>query len=98
MALKMRVVLDPVARPRVEVHDVGLFAPVAAALPWVHRAAEAGLPGGPARLIEAPVAVKQQGTGEDRHVQVQQREDEQFVPEDVAAIPLSMPAAGGDTG
>ena len=42
--------------------------------------------------------VKQQGTGEDGQVQVQEREDEQLVPEDVAAIPLAMPATGGDTG
>jgi hypothetical protein len=58
MALKMRVVLDPIAGSRVKIHDVGFFSPITAALPRVHRAAESGLPGSPARLIEAPVAVK----------------------------------------
>ena len=89
-------VRQPPPRLGVEVHGLGFLAPVGAALPGEHRALVAGLGGRRLRLVEAPVAVAQQRVGQLRDVVVEQREDEQLVPEDVAAIGLAVPAAGRD--
>src|SRR5690606_11300604 len=56
MPLQIRVVGDPAARPRVQVHRLRLFLPVAAALPRKHRARVSGAARGSARLGETAIA------------------------------------------
>src|SRR5271166_2913683 len=73
---------------------LAFLASVAARLPWEHRAGVAGRFGGAARLRQASVAVQQQRPGDGGQPQVQYREDEQVVPEDVAAVRLTVQPAG----
>lgn len=71
-----------------------LLAPVASALPRVQRAAPAERPSGSAGLVEAPVTVAQQGTGDLGEVQVEVRQHEQLVPEDMTAVRLAVQSSG----
>src|SRR5690606_41822223 len=76
--LQVRVVRDPAARPRVEVLDRRLLAPVAAALPRVHRSAIAGPSRGSPGCVEPAVPVHEQRARDVGHAHVEQREDEEL--------------------
>ena len=69
---------------------------VAAGLPREHRARVTGQLGGTTRLDQPPVPVAQQRPGDRREPQVQHREDEQLIPEHMAAIGLTMQPARRD--
>lgn len=84
---------QPAPRARVEVQLLGLLPAVAAALPRVHRARVPGVDRGPAGLLEAAVAVGEQGAGDLGEVQVEVRQDEELVPEDVSAVGLAVQTA-----
>ena len=94
VALPVRVIRQPALRARVEMQLLALLAAVGAALPGEHRPCVARLAGGPARLRQAPEAITEQRAGQLRQVEGQEREDEQLVPEDVAAIGLPVQASG----
>ena len=94
VALEMRRVGQPTTRQGVEVDDLCLLAPVAAALPGIHGAPEAGLVGGPAGLRQSPVPVQEQRSHQLRKVQVEIGEDEELVPEDVPPVGLAVKAPG----
>ena len=83
---------------RVEVELLGLLLAVGAALPGEHRPVVAGRPRRRPGHAEARVPVVQQGAGQDRPLEVEEREDEHLVPEDVAPVGLPVPAARRDTG
>ena len=88
----------PVAAARIEVQPLTFLAAVAAGLPGKHRARMAGRAGGVPGLGQAPIAIAQQGPGDHRQPQVEYREDEQLIPEDVAAIRLTVQSAGRHPG
>ena len=88
----------PRPRHRVEVDLLGLLGAERCALPREHEAGAAGGPGGGARLGQAPVAVHEQAAGDPRQAVGEERQDEQFVPEHVAAVGLAVDPAGGDAG
>ena len=92
--LQRGIVGDPAPRAGVQVSALRLLPSVAAALPGEHRTVVARLLRGPPRLSQPPVAVAKQRAGESRQPQVEEREDEELVPEDVAAVGLSVQAAG----
>lgn len=75
---------------------LALLPAVAAALPGEERSPVAGLAGRPAGFGEAPVAVLEEGSGQVGEVQVEEREDEQLVPEDVAPVSLAVKASSGN--
>lgn len=95
VALPEAVVGDPVPRVGIEVQPLALLPPVAAALPRKHGAQVAGLPCGTPSLRQSAVPVPQQRLREHRHAQRQEGKDEEFVPEDVSAIGLAVPAPRG---
>jgi hypothetical protein len=73
---------------------LGLLAAVAAALPGVHGAAQARVLGGPAGGGEPAVAVVEQGAGDLGQMEVEVRQYEQLVPEDVPPVRLAVQPAG----
>src|ERR1019366_9434694 len=73
---------------------LALLAAVTARLPGVHGALITRVAGRPASLGQPAVAIAQQGLGELREPEVEDREDEQLVPEDVAPVCLAVQAAG----
>jgi hypothetical protein len=77
----------------VQVNFLAFLAAIAAALPREHGAAVAGRFGGAPRFRQPPVAIAQKRPGERRQAQVEEREDEQLVPQDMAAVRLAVPAA-----
>ena len=74
----------PPTAARIEVQQLAFLTPVAAGLPREHRTGVAGRRGGVPSLRQSSVSVSQQGTGDHRQPQIEHREDEQLVPEDVA--------------
>ena len=96
MALQVGVVWRPATRARVQVQDLALLAAAGPALPGVHRAAVAGLVREPSCGREASEAVEQESPGDLGEVEVQERQDEQLVPEDVTAIGFAMKPARRD--
>src|SRR5689334_16185032 len=50
-----------------------------------------------ARFAEPAVAIHEQRAGDLRHAEVQERKDEELIPEDVALIGLTRPAARRNT-
>src|ERR1700728_2065019 len=94
MSLQVAVVTDPASRARVEEQPIVFFLTVAAALPGEHGAAVSRLPRRPARLRQAAPAIQQERAREPREAKVQERKNEEFVPEDVTAISLAGPATG----
>ena len=93
MPLQVRRIRRPPARARIQVHPLALLATIAAALPRVHRAGVAGVRRVGARGAEPSVAVHQQRACDVGQAQVEQRKDEQFVPEDMPPVGLAVPAA-----
>ena len=83
----------PATAARIQVQPLTFLAPVAAGLPGEHRARVAGRARGVAGLRQAPVAVAQQRPGDHREPEVEDGEDEQFVPEDVAPVCLAVQSA-----
>ncbi len=61
MTLQARIIGDPVARFRVEMNLLALFATIAAALPGIHGAGVSRCLSGSACFVEPPVAVVEQG-------------------------------------
>ena len=98
VALQVAGVGQPAPGHRVEVHPLALLASVAARLPGVHRAGEPGRPRRPPGRVQPPGAVAQQGPGQSRQPQREDRQHEQLVPEDVAPVGLAVQAAGRQTG
>lgn len=98
MALEVGVVLQPASGAGVEVELLGLLAAVAAALPGVHGAGEADRLGGRDSVFQPAVAVGQQSAGDLGEVEVEVAQDEELVPEDVAAVGLAVQAPGGYAG
>ena len=98
VSLETGVVRDPAAGARVEVDRRGQLGAVRAALPRVRGPVVSGLPGDPAGRVEPPVAIAEQGPGEVGEAQVEEREDEQRVPEDVSAVCLAGESARRDPG
>ncbi len=96
VVLEVGVVGQPAARAGVEVQPLGLLPSVAAALPRVQRPAPAEGAGRRAGGFQAPVAVGEQGPGDLGEVQVEVRQHEQLVPEDVPAVGLAVQPARGD--
>src|SRR5690606_19733678 len=92
--LQMGVVRQPAPRLGVEVELLGLLAAIAAALPGIEGTAQATRVRQPAGGIEAAEAVAQQAAGDLRDAPVEEREDEQLVPEHVATVGLAMQTAG----
>src|SRR5690606_40247351 len=86
----------PAAGLGVEMKLLGFLAPGTAALPGIHGALESRLPGVGTRLFKAPIAIAQQGTGENGNAQRQVGEDKQLVPENMAPIGFAVPAPGGN--
>src|SRR6202034_486050 len=78
---------------RVQVERISLLLSIASALPGKHCPLVSGGSGGGARFAKTPVAVCQKGTGDLGYAVVEEREDEQLVPKDVALIRLSGPTA-----
>ena len=73
--------------------SLGLLPSVGAALPGEHRAFEACRPRRRTGRAEAGVAVSSSALGQPGTLEVEEREDEQLVPEDVTPVGLPMPAA-----
>ena len=73
---------------------LSLLPSVAAALPGEHRTVVACLLRRPPRLSQPPVAVAEQRAGEPEQPKTQKRDYEELVPEDVAAVRLSVQAPG----
>ncbi len=94
--LEVAVVRQPAAGQGVEVQLLGLLPAVARALPRVHRPAQPDLLGLPAGRVEAAVAVAEHGAGEFGEAEAEQPQDEQLIPEDVAAVGLPVQPAGRD--
>ena len=88
----------PLPRHRVEVDLLGLLGAERSALPGEHEAGAPGGPGGGARLGQATVAVHEQTAGDTRQPVREERQDEQLVPEHVAAVGLAVDPSGGDAG
>ena len=88
----------PPAGVGVEVEGLALLPAVAAGLPGEHRTGPTGLAGRPPRLRQSPVAIAQQRTGGGRRTQIQHREHEQLIPEDVPAVGLAVQTAGRHPG
>src|SRR5690606_13671106 len=86
VALQVGVVRQPAAGLRVQVQDLGFLAAVAAALPGIHGALETGGARQPPGGVETPETAAQQRAGDLGNAVGQEREDEQFVPEDMAAV------------
>ena len=96
VVLEAGVVGQPASRARVEVQALGLLAAVAAALPRVHRPGAAGVaprPGRPASRRRWRYSSRARDTSGKCRFEVGQ--DEQLVPEDVAAVGLAVQSAGG---
>jgi hypothetical protein len=74
---------------------LGFLLSVAATLPGEHRPLVSGAAGGSARFAQATVAVHQQRPGDFRHAKVEERKDEQFIPEYVALIGFAGPGPCG---
>ncbi len=96
MALQVGVVRDPAARLRVQVDDLALLAPAAPALPRIERAPEPLLPRDAPRLGQPPVTVHQQRPGDIGHAQLEEWEDVELVPEDMAPVGLAVQPARRD--
>jgi hypothetical protein len=94
VALQVRVVGQPAPGLRVEVQPLGFLPPVRPALPGKHCTVETfgsrRCPGRP----EAGVPVLEQGAGQRRTLEVEERKDEQLVPEDVASVGLAILTSG----
>src|SRR3546814_5078854 len=98
VVLAARVVGHPPSRAQVEELFGCLLAAVAAALPREAGSGEAGGTGGVAGSGESAPAVVEQGSADRGEVCTDDGEDEQLVPEDVAAVALAVQTAGGDSG
>jgi hypothetical protein len=96
VALEAGVVGQPPPGPGVEMERLRLLPAIAAALPREHRARAALPPGRPPGRCQPPEPVVEHRPGQDRKPQVEQREDEQLVPEDVPAVGLAVQASGRD--
>ena len=77
-------------------HGLGFLAAVGPALPREHRAPAADVARRLAGLRQPPPPVEQQRPRQFGHPQVQVREDEHVVPEDVAAVGLTVQATRRD--
>src|SRR5262249_24233688 len=88
----------PPAGERVEMDDLGLFDPLAPALPREHRTPEPRLPGGRPRLPDPTVAVHQQSSRYLGQPEVQERERAYLVPEDVPEVGFAVRPAGRHPG
>ena len=88
----------PATAARIEMQPLAFLASVAAGLPGKHRARMARRAGRVTCLVQSPVAVSQQRPGDLREPQVEHGEDEELVPEDVAAIRLTVQSAGRHPG
>jgi hypothetical protein len=98
MPLQASVVGNPPSRHGVEMDHLALFPPIAAALPGKHGAFVDSLLRGPPRFREAPIATKYARPCEFGQPQIQRRENEPLVPEDVAALRLPVQSARWDAG
>jgi hypothetical protein len=96
VALEVAVVGIPSPRHRVEVELLGGLATVAAALPGERGPAAARLPGQLSGGLETVVAVERHRPRQRGQALDVERQDEDLVPEDVAAVGLAVEAAGGD--
>src|SRR5215212_5831529 len=72
---------------------LGFFPAVGAALPREHRTREAFGPRGCPGHAEAGVPVLQQRSSQRRTLEVEVREDEELIPEDVATVGLPVPTS-----
>ena len=98
VALVVAQVRLPLTRLGVDVHLLGLFLAVRAALPGEHRPLVACLSGRRAGLVHAPVAVHQELARYLGQPEVEERIDIELVPEDVPAVGLAVQAPGRDAG
>ena len=96
VALVVAEVGVPQSRSRVEMYHLGLFLPVATALPGIHRPLVAGLRGQRSSLVQPSVPIAEQPTRDVGQPKVEERVDVELVPEDVPAIGFAVEAAGGD--
>src|SRR6185437_9757117 len=96
--LAVRVIPYPVPGAGIEKRDIGLFPPVAAALPREHRASISGRTSRPARLWQTAIAVEKDRASQDRRAEAEERKDEELVPKDVATVSFTVPAARRNTG
>src|SRR6185437_1330808 len=96
--LAVRVVPDPVSGAGIEKRDIGLFPPVAAALPREHRASISGGTSRPACLGQTAIAREKERTSQDRRSEAEERKNEELVPEDVATVSFTVPASRRNTG
>ena len=96
VALPAGVIGEPPPGLRVEVEGLGLLPAVAAALPREHGAGVSVTLGGRPSRVEPPESIAEQRPGQDRKSQVEEREDEQLVPEDVPAIGLAVESTSRD--
>ena len=98
VSLETRVVAHPAARARVEQRRGSFFTPITSALPREPCAGKTGCPCRGAGSVEAPPAVDEQSPAQRGQSEVEQREHEQVVPEDVASVRLTVQTAGRDAG
>ena len=96
MPLQRAMVGNPPSRTGVEVDDLAFFASVAAALPGVHRALIPGLTSGQTRLGQTTVAIEQQSAGQLGQAEGEEREDKEFIPENMPPIGFAVEAARRD--
>ncbi len=98
MLLPPGVVRHPASGPPVEQLDWSLLTAVGAGLPGKQRPFESGFAGEVAGGVEPAPAVEQQRFRDLGQPQVHQRQHEELIPEDVAAIPLAVQSAGRGAG
>src|ERR1700730_7371147 len=98
VALDAAQVRLPDPRARVHMDDLRLLGAITSALPGIHGATVAGLHGRRPRLTQAAIAVHEQLARDPGQPEVEKRIDVELVPEDVAAIRLTVQSAGWDAG
>src|SRR5262249_16239876 len=97
VALQVGVIRHPPLRTRIEVAFLRHLFPIAPALPREHRARKSCVSRCRARFAQTAVTIHEQCPGNLRYPIVEEREDEQLVPENVALITLARPSPCGHT-
>ncbi len=95
VTLEVGVVGEPLPGARVQVCALGLLTAVARALPGEERASEPGGAGGRTGPGQSPPPVAQEAAGDLGQTGVEERQDEQLVPEHVTPVGLAVQTPGG---
>src|ERR1700745_2826976 len=82
---------------RIEIQLLCLLLPIASALPRKHGALETCSFGSCARFAQASITIDQKRSGNLGYAIIESRENEQFIPENVALVSFPSPSACRDT-